>query len=259
MASKRRNMFQKNKTQETTEKVTRWGNPAMKSALVLEAAREGERPQSSGKGTGASLCVPRNIYPPPLQSFPRLILAILLKIAFHYYSNDMNTVETALLIVAISRNQFGPTNSNQETTDHGGYEIEQVFVPNVKREMYSEGEDDDEAGGGYTSGLPPAAVGEETDDEGSDDKPAREEETDAKRSARLRSHGVSRLTERHFPDVVPPTAKKQAPTRYCAVCCSQRDDSGKKRRKESRYFCKPCNVGLCAAPCFRIYHTEEKF
>ena len=70
--------------------------------------------------------------------------------------------------------------------------------------------------------------------------------------------GSLRLTERHFPEIIPPTDKKQAPTRQCAVCCKS-DEKGKKIRRESRYYCDPCKVGLCVAPCFRIFHTKEKF
>lgn len=68
-----------------------------------------------------------------------------------------------------------------------------------------------------------------------------------------------RLTERHFPDVVPPTEKKSNPTRQCVVCSRKRDASGKRLRKESRYCCLVCDVALCVTPCFRIYHTKNNF
>ena len=68
---------------------------------------------------------------------------------------------------------------------------------------------------------------------------------------RPKKPGPLRLTERPFPDFIPPTEKKSAPTRCCAVCRNQRDEKGKKRRKETRYYCQPCNVGLCAVPCFK--------
>lgn len=71
--------------------------------------------------------------------------------------------------------------------------------------------------------------------------------------------GPSRLTERHFPEFIPPSEKKSAPTRCCAVCCKKKKDSGKKIRKETRYFCRDCNVALCAVPCFLIYHTKIEF
>jgi len=63
----------------------------------------------------------------------------------------------------------------------------------------------------------------------------------------------SRLTERHFMDKLPPTAKKAAPTARCVVCLS------KNKRKESRYQCKQCKVALCIEPCFEQYHTLEDF
>lgn len=84
---------------------------------------------------------------------------------------------------------------------------------------------------------------------------------DANRPGR-RAVGVAnpeRLTGRHFMDYIPPTAKKAAPIRMCVVCCSHRDDKGKKIRKESRFFCPDCDVGLCAVPCFKIYHTQDVY
>ncbi|XP_068115954.1 piggyBac transposable element-derived protein 4-like [Hyperolius riggenbachi] len=56
-----------------------------------------------------------------------------------------------------------------------------------------------------------------------------------------------------------PLPKKTTPTRTCVVCCSKTDERGKKVRKESRIYCPDCNVGLCAAPCFKTYHTREVY
>ena len=61
----------------------------------------------------------------------------------------------------------------------------------------------------------------------------------------------SRLIGQHFPDYCPPTEKKKRPTRVCAQCRKS------KIRKESSYWCKDCEVGLCVAPCFRDWHTKE--
>ena len=61
----------------------------------------------------------------------------------------------------------------------------------------------------------------------------------------------SRLIGRHFPDYCPPTASKQRPLRNCAQCRKNN------KRKESSYWCKDCEVGLCVAPCFRDWHTKE--
>lgn len=68
-----------------------------------------------------------------------------------------------------------------------------------------------------------------------------------------------RMTERHFPDYIPPTDKKENPTRVCQVCSRTKDRNGKKIRKESRYWCADCEVALCVAPCFRIFHTKTNF
>lgn len=68
-----------------------------------------------------------------------------------------------------------------------------------------------------------------------------------------------RLTERHFLDIIPSNEKKLRPTRQCFVCCSKRNDNGKRIRKETRYFCPDCDVGLCLSPCFKIYHTKAEF
>lgn len=64
-----------------------------------------------------------------------------------------------------------------------------------------------------------------------------------------------RLTGRHFPEFLPATDKKINPTRQCAMCSRVRDANGKRIRRESRYYCPDCNVTLCVAPCFRVYHT----
>lgn len=83
--------------------------------------------------------------------------------------------------------------------------------------------------------------------------------TSAKRGRPGSSPNPLRLTDRHFPDFVPSTENKENAARRCAVCCSKRDEQGKKVRKETRYYCKECNVGLCAVPCFKIYHTQKNF
>ncbi|KAJ8026881.1 PiggyBac transposable element-derived protein 4 [Holothuria leucospilota] len=62
-----------------------------------------------------------------------------------------------------------------------------------------------------------------------------------------------RLTARHFPSTIPPTEKKDKPTRRCHVCAS-RD-----KREETIYECRECEKPLCAAPCFGIYHTKRDF
>lgn len=68
--------------------------------------------------------------------------------------------------------------------------------------------------------------------------------------------GLLRITEQHFPEYVPPTEKKLAPTRRCVICSKEKDGNEKKKRRESRYYCRLCNVGLCVVPCFKTYHTQ---
>lgn len=66
----------------------------------------------------------------------------------------------------------------------------------------------------------------------------------------------SRLRERHFPDLISATGSKSNPTKRCILCCNKRDAANKKKRVETRYFCRNCNVPLCVVPCFRDYHTN---
>lgn len=68
----------------------------------------------------------------------------------------------------------------------------------------------------------------------------------------------SRLYERHFLELIPPTEKKENPARQCKVCSSKKNENGKKIRRETRYYCKDCNVGLCI-PCFKLYHTQKNY
>lgn len=68
---------------------------------------------------------------------------------------------------------------------------------------------------------------------------------------RSKGPNVSRFIERHFPAIIPPTPNKEKPTKRCHICHE------KKVRKESRYWCLECRTGLCPAPCFGIYHTQE--
>ncbi|XP_035217648.1 piggyBac transposable element-derived protein 4-like [Stegodyphus dumicola] len=84
-------------------------------------------------------------------------------------------------------------------------------------------------------------------------------EFSAKKGRPSADHPPSRLSERHFVDYIPPTEKKSNPRRQCIICCSKRDSRGKKVRRETRFYCPDCDVGLCAVPCFRMYHTRSNF
>lgn len=66
-----------------------------------------------------------------------------------------------------------------------------------------------------------------------------------------------RLIERHFATLVPATEHKPKPYRRCHVC--SHTTKGPQTRKETRYECSECDVGLCVDPCFITYHTQEHY
>ena len=70
---------------------------------------------------------------------------------------------------------------------------------------------------------------------------------------------VTRLTGRHFPSYVEKNDAKKAKPRICAVCSQKKNANGKRIRRETRFQCEECDVGLCAAPCFKLYHTCQDF
>ena len=75
----------------------------------------------------------------------------------------------------------------------------------------------------------------------------------SRKRGRQTTSNLARLTGRHFPSFIPPNEIKENPSRRCKVC------SKNNFRKESRYQCKECDVGLCVAPCFEYYHTKKDF
>jgi len=66
---------------------------------------------------------------------------------------------------------------------------------------------------------------------------------------------VVRLTERHFPSVLEPTATWKNRQSRCRVC------SASGRRRDVKTFCDQCpsKPGLCAVPCFGLYHTKDRY
>ncbi|XP_018574685.2 piggyBac transposable element-derived protein 4 [Anoplophora glabripennis] len=68
---------------------------------------------------------------------------------------------------------------------------------------------------------------------------------------------TSKLTERHFPFLVPAAEKSKNASRRCTVCFQTK--LRQKKRSTSRYMCKECNVGLCVFPCFQEFHTKVIF
>ncbi|GBN36110.1 PiggyBac transposable element-derived protein 4 [Araneus ventricosus] len=67
---------------------------------------------------------------------------------------------------------------------------------------------------------------------------------------------VVRLTGRHFPSFVDESESRKK-SRKCVVRSLKINENGKRVLRESRFECKNCNVGVCVAPCFEIYHTES--
>ena len=74
-----------------------------------------------------------------------------------------------------------------------------------------------------------------------------------------------RMSGRHFPSTIPPTDKKENPTRKCRACTisNKRHNDSERRflhRAETRYHCLECGkIPLCVDPCFRIYHTYSDY
>nr|CAI5821951.1 unnamed protein product [Callosobruchus analis] len=67
-----------------------------------------------------------------------------------------------------------------------------------------------------------------------------------------------RLSARHFPAPIPQTAAQGGTTqRRCHVCATTQRD--KKKRKDTRFMCKDCDVALCVHPCFEKFYTLKKF
>ena len=63
----------------------------------------------------------------------------------------------------------------------------------------------------------------------------------------------TRLSGRHFPEKVPPTASGRAGQLECTVCSRKRG----RGKVTSTYRCKVCKKGLCIVPCFELYHTHQ--
>ena len=60
-----------------------------------------------------------------------------------------------------------------------------------------------------------------------------------------------RLVERHFISQLPSTAGKQRAQRRCVRCHKLGV------RRDTRFWCNVCQVSLCLAECFEIYHTQR--
>lgn len=80
---------------------------------------------------------------------------------------------------------------------------------------------------------------------------------DEKEVATAKAHPDSheRLVGMHFYQKLPPTEKKQHPTKPCVVCTAHG------RRRETRQICKTCSKkpALCIEPCFEEYHSKLRY
>jgi DDE_Tnp_1-like zinc-ribbon len=68
-----------------------------------------------------------------------------------------------------------------------------------------------------------------------------------------------RLFGKHFIKYIPQTEKTKYPKRRCVVCYSKKGENDMNVRKETRFYCPTCNVGLCLEDCFETFHTQEKY
>ena len=59
---------------------------------------------------------------------------------------------------------------------------------------------------------------------------------------------LARHVERHFPDFLPTNENGKRKERRCKVCYSHGVN------KKTSYYCADCDVGLCVASCFRLFH-----
>lgn len=59
-----------------------------------------------------------------------------------------------------------------------------------------------------------------------------------------------RLTDKHFPCNLHQHLRRQILKDGVMYA--------KNKRKDTTFMCKKCDVGLCPAPCFEIYHTNNK-
>ena len=62
-----------------------------------------------------------------------------------------------------------------------------------------------------------------------------------------------RLNERHFISQVPSTPGKPHAQRRCIRCAKL------ETRRNTRFWCRRCGVGLCLSNCFEVYHTLKDF
>lgn len=70
-------------------------------------------------------------------------------------------------------------------------------------------------------------------------------------SLKRKSDHIPLFTEPHYMAEFPPLPEKMKKKDVMYVQIP--------KRKETKYFCKQCNIPFCAVPCFEIYHTKRVF
>ncbi|GFX07117.1 piggyBac transposable element-derived protein 4 [Trichonephila clavipes] len=68
-----------------------------------------------------------------------------------------------------------------------------------------------------------------------------------------------RLTARYFASYIPPNPIKKSLEDNVLFAVQEKMQMGKKILKETRIWCKDCEVGLCLETCFELYHTKLNF
>src|ERR1043165_2735463 len=68
-----------------------------------------------------------------------------------------------------------------------------------------------------------------------------------------KNEALMRLTERHYPDVLVPTATWTKPQARCRVFQGV--------RRDVKTICPSCpsKFGRCSVPCFKLWHTQLHF
>jgi hypothetical protein len=61
---------------------------------------------------------------------------------------------------------------------------------------------------------------------------------------------AGRFSGRHFSDLNPATGSRKHASKR--LWCMEKNE-----RSDTKYRCSDCNVSLCPAPCFCIYHTPQ--
>ena len=80
--------------------------------------------------------------------------------------------------------------------------------------------------------------------------------------------GQERLTGRHFPSHIPPSAsiKRTKPSKLCHACNFGKKDAEKLGHPDAKiphkltsFMCSECDQPLCINPCFHVYHTVPDY